>query len=116
MLFGSTFLPVARREWIGYLITGVWGRRILGILAMTLLSRENRQKIASLYEFCASRCGGDTRRTDYYDPRSVPLSFSFVQSKSPYCMVSYCINPKTHWISGGTITVQGGRLRIMHNA
>ena len=79
MLFGSTFLPVARREWIGYLIAGVWGGRILGILAMTLLSRENRQKIASLYEFRASRCGGDTRRTDYYDPRSVPLSFSFVR-------------------------------------
>ena len=28
-----------------------------------------------------------------------------LQSKLSYCMVSYCINPKMHWIFGGTITV-----------
>ena len=34
-----------------------------------------------------------------------------LQSKSFYCMVSYCKNPKMHWIFGGTITVQGGALK-----
>ena len=57
----------------------------------------------------------DTRTLSYpsfthkgHGPETTGHLYVLVRSKSSDRVVSYWINPKMHWIFGGTITVQGG--------